>query len=42
MRAAVAYGKTQCVQLLLSAGADINVQDNVSNMILLSLRRCTY
>ena len=30
MRAAE-YGKTECVQLLLSAGADINFQDKVSN-----------
>ena len=38
---AAANGKTECVQLLLSAGADVNVQNKVSN-ILLSLRRCTY
>ena len=36
-----AYGNTECVQLLLSAGADINIQNKVRN-ILLSLRRCTY
>ena len=40
MRAA-ASGRTECVQLLLSAGADITVQNNVS-IILLSLRRCTF
>ena len=33
MRAA-ADGKTECVQLLLSAGADITVQDTVSNILL--------
>ena len=32
MRAAK-YGKTECVQFLLSAGADSNIQDKVSNIL---------
>ena len=35
---AASNGTTECVQLLRSAGANINIKDNVSNIIL-SLRR---